>query len=96
MAKRAVPDQILINDLCFESFDIILPDWQKWIEEHTTGNEEGQKDGHQHKLGQWIHLPETWRWDSDSDWQSRSVAACFHSWAQAEEAQAPLSHSISP
>lgn len=43
-----------------------------------------------------VHLALTWRWNSDSDGQSRCVAACFHSWAQAEEAQAPLSHSISP
>lgn len=60
------------------------------------GNEEGQKDGYENKSGQWIHLSLTWRWNIDSDGQSRRVAACFHSWAQAEEAQAPLSHSISP
>lgn len=28
--------------------------------------------------------------------ESRGVAACLYSWTQAEEAQAPLSHSIRP
>lgn len=28
--------------------------------------------------------------------ESRGVAACFYSWTQAEEAQAPLSHTIRP
>lgn len=60
-----------------------------WWEMRTEGRRLGEQT--------WtVHLTLTWRWNSDSDGQSRCVAACFHSWAQAEEAQAPLSHSISP
>lgn len=33
---------------------------------------------------------------AETESESRSVAACLYSWTQAEEAQAPLSHSIRP
>lgn len=85
-----------MDDFWCDISDIILPAWQNWKEERVMGNEEGQEDGYENKLGHWVHLTLTWRWNSDSDGRSRRVAACFHSWAQAEEAQAPLSHSISP
>lgn len=71
---RKSHEQILFMAVIFRNVpSLFCKFWHHsaWLTEvNTTGNE-GQKDGHQHKLGQWVHLSQTWKWDSDSDWESQ-------------------------